>query len=40
MTIREWIRDREIHGKTMFSLDVLRKALGLVTRLECSVLGK
>ena len=25
MTIREWVRDREIHGKTMFSLDVLRK---------------
>ena len=26
MTIREWIRNREIHGKPMFSLDVLRKA--------------
>ncbi len=25
MTIREWIKDREIHGKTMFSLDDLRK---------------
>ena len=25
MTIREWIRDREIRGKTMFSLDDLRK---------------
>ena len=26
MTIREWIRDREIRGKTMFALDDLRKA--------------
>ena len=36
MTIREWIREREIRGKTMFSLETLKKAFPSLSRQAMS----